>query len=66
MRSTVLRENLYLLHELEDAASNVRYGLDEVPEATMVMADMFYTQVRNFVNEITKIVVSKYNCTNED
>ena len=66
MRLTTLRENLYLLHELQEAAANVRYGIDEVPEATTVMAEMFATQVNNFVDDITKAVLTQYNRTNKD
>ena len=65
MRLTTLRENLALLNELQEAAVNVRYGIDEVPEATTVMAEMFATQVNNFVDDITKVVIAQFNSTNK-
>ena len=61
MKLTTLRENLYLLRELEEAAANVRYGIDEVNTATEVKAEMFFTQVKNFVDDITKTVIATYH-----
>lgn len=65
MRKEVLRYNLHLLHELEIAASNLSHGIDDVYESTTVMADMFYTQTKNFVDELTNIVIAQYNRTNK-
>lgn len=61
MRLTTLRENLTLLHELEEAAGNVRYGIDGVNSATEVKTEMFFSQVKNFVDDITKVVIATYN-----
>lgn len=66
MRPVTLRENLYLLHELQEAAVNVRYGIDEVPPATEIKAQIFVAQVHNFVDDITKDVLTQYNRTNRD
>lgn len=66
MRPTTLRENLALLHELEEAAGNVCYGIDEVQENVNVMANMFYTQVRNFVNDMSEAIINKYNHDKKD
>ena len=66
MKIRTLRENLALLRELQDAAADVRYGIDEVPDATEIMAEMFYTQVTNFVDELTKDILAQYARTNKD
>lgn len=66
MSPATLRENLYLLHELQEAAASVQYGIDEVPPATEIMAQMFAAQVNNFVDEITKDVLTQYNRINKD
>ena len=57
MKYEVLRENLALLHALVEAAENVRYGIDDVPDSISVKAEMFYTQTVNFVDELTKNII---------
>lgn len=66
MRLAVLRENLAHLHELEEAAGNVRYGIDGVDSVTEVKIDLVYRQVKNFIDEVAKTVIDTYNNDRED